>query len=313
MPDKIVQTTSISNVLKVVDESWVRASPAYQNFIQQHPYWFQQLETDLGVLEARVGLEKLIQCYRKPLKNTNFMDLADVIYEIHGAALLSKEAAQIDLHVPLDDKGGRNFDVRAVIRDVVVNADSKTRFDDSLFRETNRLVENGVHKGYFRERALLDPHDAQELGIQVRPPTPGAYYQATPESTSIRQRLRECLERQLPSAGCNLVIFGHKEGDRADLERALEGSEFVMIHRKHTTGEVRFEENRSPTGAFRPDERGEPFRNLSGVLWVRLMTVGTQFIRAYKLYLNTHARNPLPREVGEAITAVTDAWTVEAR
>ena len=100
------------------------------------------------------------------------------------------------------------------------------------------------------ERAVLDVHDAERLGMPERPTRPDVHYIATPESTTIRRLLAEAL-RQLPADGINLVLFGHRQGDRHDLERALEGPEVVdFILDKRTKSLLGAETRRVGTAAF---------------------------------------------------------------
>jgi hypothetical protein len=80
----------------------------------------------------------------------------------------------------------------------------------------------------------------------------------------------------------HLVLFGHRQGDRADLERALFGAEVVDFIRNHRTKEVATEWRLAGTDAF--DRKGaEEFRSLGGVLRFRISQLDSLH-RAYKLY-----------------------------
>jgi hypothetical protein len=162
----------------------------------------------------------------------------------------------------------------------------------------------------FGSRAIIDPHDAAELGLSVNSPAPGEYREPIPESTRIRQIFVNCLS-QLPGSGCNLIIFGQVDGDRAHLKRALNGAEYIELLRNHQTKELSFRLRLAPVGAFVTGEQGEPFRSLSGVLWMRLYHLyqleGTMQ-RAYKLYVNPNASLPLPSDVIESLDAMMQEW-----
>ena len=305
--------TRFPTAFEVIGSSWIGSSQERLNFISEHATFFEQLDHDLSILENRLEFRKLLQCYRSALRILDFSKVWDTIYEIHGSALLSIPATTLNLHVPLENGTNRNFDIQAVIQETVINADSKTRLDDSLFRDVNRWTEDGIDMGFFSERATIDPHDLADMGIKVNQATPGANYDPIPESTIIRQKLRAGLV-QLPTSGCNVIIFGHKVGDRDHLERALYGSELPMVLRDRTTKHWHMEWTRTPTGAFRADEKGEPFRSLSGVLWVRLMIDpfdDVKLYRSYKWYPNPYAATKLPLSAVEAIEAVCNAWTIE--
>ena len=287
----------------VMGEPWLRQNRDwFEAEDMPLPIWYEQLDRDLAVLESLVGRQKLVECYRSLLRDQT--QLLNGIYEVHGAALLASTAIRVDLHVPKGGGSRRNFDVQADIRGHVVNADCKTRKDDIFMRPPGPDAPEGA-TWRFRMRETVDPHDARELGFPVSRPTPGAHYKEIPESTVVRQDLLDALA-QLPERGCNLVIYGQIEGDRSHLERALYGTEMAELIRNMESKEVTARWSRTPTGAFREDEKGEAFRPLSGVLWMRLWQLGLKLGRAYKLYSNPDALVPLSQDAIDAIEDTTN-------
>jgi len=292
----------LSTVAAVIGEAWLGAEKSWaEEFIPPRLRWYQQLDADLAILEARVGLPKLISCYRGPLRDKQATQKA--IYEIHGAALLAKAAARVDLHVPRGDGSGKDFDVWAEIQGYAINAESKSRKDEFPFNLPPESQEAPGITEYAGVRETIDPHDAVDLGIKTQPPADGLQYIETPESTVIRQGLLAGLE-QLPASGCNLLIFGHIEGDRRNLEDALFGTEVFQFIRDHQTKKARPVWVRTPTGAFSEGPVGEPFAALSGVLWVRLLPHGDSLGRAYRFYPNRRALVPLPKDVVSSLEDV---------
>ncbi len=255
-----------------------------------------------------MNIGKLVSCYRDSLRNRP--QIQKTIFEIHGAAQLASVATKIDLHIPLVDGSGRNYDISAEIGGYPVNAEFKTRKDQFPFnlpREPDPASDIPVYGGV---RETMDPHDATDLGIDLSKPVDGLHHIATPESTKIRQILLDGLG-QLPVTGYNFVIFGHIEGDRRNLEDALYGTEFMEQQVNRENKKVIFSWKRAPTGAFDRGSAGEPFRGVNGVLWVRLMPFapdGDVLGRAYKLYLNPCSTS-LPNEVTESLNTVIDQWT----
>jgi hypothetical protein len=251
----------------------------------------------------------LIACYRDLLRNQK--QFLHTLYEIHGAALFGVAAAQLELHVPRGDGSGRNFDLRAEIRGHPVNADSKTRKDEFPFNLPPDPEDPTGTTSRAGRRATIDPHDAAELGFASEPRAHDLHHIATPESTVIRQLLLDGL-LQLPEGGCNVIILGHLAGDRAQLERALWGMEVAEFARNLETKEVTSQWFRPPLGAFSPGEKGEPFRPLSAVLWVRLWVPLFEseagLGRAYKLYRNPNPQVPLPEDVTQALESVMRGW-----
>ena len=297
----------LPNVMNVLGETWLDKQRGWiSRFINSRIKWYEQTEVDLALLRMRIDLGRLISCYRTLLRDRS--QIQKCIYEIHGAALLSAVANRVDLHVPRSNGSRRNFDVRVEIEGHTVNADSKTRTDDFPFNLPKRKGPSQVHN-HAGVRATIDPHDASDLGLGVKQPQ-DFHYIETPESTVIRQLLLDGLA-QLPQLGCNLIIFGHIEGQRRSLEDALFGAEFVGIRKNLKTRQVITEWVRSPTGAFGPGPEGDPFRPLSGVLWVRLFkSFDNCLFRAYKLYANPHAAVCIPDDVKRAIEKIAQEWEV---
>ena len=282
----------------VIGEEWLyRNHDWVEEFMSCRFPWFEQLDKDIGILSGCLNIEKLISCYRGFLRNQS--QIQKIIFEIHGAALLASAATQIDLHIPRGDGSGRNFDIWAKIGGFPVNAESKTRKDQFPFN---------LPSGGFRD--MMDPHDAADLGIERRNPVDGFPYITTPESTVIRQILLDGLG-QLPATGYNLIIFGHIEGDRRNLEDALYGTEFIEQRIDRENKKVTFSCKWAPTGAFDKGSPGDLFRSANGVLWIRLMPLAPDsdvLGRAYKLYLNP-CSTPLPNEVTELLNTVIKQWT----
>ena len=296
---------SLPNVTQVLGEDWLNAERRWiQPFIASRIRWYEQTEADLARLNRFVNPRRVASCYRSMLRDRRQIQRG--IYEIHGAAFLSAVATRVELHVPRGDSSRRNFDVRVEIEGHTVNADSKTRKDEFPFNLTKR---KGSSKGRMHAgvRATIDPHDAVDLGLgDKRPKEPG--YIETPESTVIRQLLLDG-STQLPQSGCNLIIFGHIEGQRDSLEDALFGAKFVGLKKNLKTREIIAEWVLSPTGAFGPGHEGDSFRSLSGVLWVRLSkSFDSYLFRAYKLYTNRHANVCIPDGVQRAIEKIAKEW-----
>ena len=298
----------LPNVMNVLGDTWLDKQNGWiRKFISSRIKWYEQTEADLALLRIRIDLKRLIFCYRTLLRDRP--NIQKGMYEIHGAALLSAIADQVDLHVPRGDGSHRNFDVRVEIAGCAVNADSKTRKDEFPFNLPKKTGSSKVatHTGV---RATIDPHDATDLGLGVKQPE-DLHYIDTPESTVIRQLLVDGLA-QLPQSGCNLIIFGHIEGQRLSLEDALFGAEFLGIRKNLETRKVITEWVRSPTGAFGRGPEGDPFRTLSGVLWVRLFkSFDSDLFRAYKFYVNPHAVVCVPDNVKTAIEKIAKEWELQ--
>ncbi len=193
----------------VMNETWLRRKCDWgendnwdkkEEFIKRNLPWFEQIERDLTILEKYVGIKKLKSCYSKKLHNQS--DTQKFIFEIHGAALLAKTGRCLDLHVPRGDESGKDFDVKAEIRGYTINAESKTRKDESLFNLPPKLVfESKSQIAGFGD--ILDIPESK--GIK-----------------GIQDRLCKGLS-QLPDQGYNVIIFGSIEGEHDVLEDALFG------------------------------------------------------------------------------------------
>lgn len=297
--------TNLPHVADVLGEIWIKAQYRWLlRFIASRIKWYAQAEADLQLLCTRINPARVRSCYRALLRDRR--QVQKCIYEIHGAAFLSTIATRVELHVPRGDNSGRNFDVRVEIEGHTVNADSKTRKDEFPFNLSKRKSSS---KGHIDAgvRATIDPHDAMELGLGVKRPSDFNYIN-TPESTVIRQTLLDGLT-QLPQPGCNLIIFGHIEGQQRNVEDALFGAAILKLRKNLKTRQIDPEWVRSPTGAFGRGPEGEAFRGLSGVLWVRLFkTFDSDLFRDYKLYLNPHANVCIPGDVQRAIEKSAKEW-----
>ena len=294
------------NLGSVVDETWMRREAVpVEALINPRLPWFDQLEKDLSLLETRVGHQKLIACYRAPLRDRPQIQKA--IFEIHGAALLASIATEVALHVPRLGGSAKNFDVGVEILGSKINVEAKTRKDEFPFNFPGKSRGAAGTMEHFGVRATVDPHDAAELGIATTQQHPGGDFVPTPESTVIRQILQDGLS-QLPEQGCKLILFGHIDGDRNNLERALFGEEIMHLYRNHGTGEVKSKWDLTPTGAFGGGQEGDPFRSLSGVLWIRLWKHGSEIGHAYKLYPNPNALSPFASKLTEAIETQMKQW-----
>jgi hypothetical protein len=89
-----------------------------RQFIVSEWVWCELLEGDLSVLEPQTGLNKLIMCYYKDLRQKTKAasraienddgaafarasgELRQTIFEIHGAALLARAGSNLNLHIP---------------------------------------------------------------------------------------------------------------------------------------------------------------------------------------------------------------------
>jgi hypothetical protein len=221
--DEIIH--AFPTVAFVIGKKWLRQKRAWiEDYVPPRLLWYEQLEKDLTLISQKIDCQNLIPPYRNGLRDPN--SAQKTMLEVHGAALLAAAATSIQLHVPRGDCSGRNFDILASIGDYAVNAECKTRKDDFPFNLPRQDGGPTGIKGYFGKRATVDPHDAETLGL---PPTrrdlnSDVDFKETPESTTIRQIIFDA-QSQLPESGINLILFGHIEGDREQLERALFGSE----------------------------------------------------------------------------------------
>jgi len=285
---------------EVVGRRWLSKPPEwFRLHVAKGFLWLRQLESDLALLAGKVPISRLGTCYGAMLRDCD--GFFNTIFEIHGATLLASIATRVKLHAPLAEGSGRNFDVRAETQGYIVNAESKTRTDNFPL-----TVPRGP-EGHFGTRPTLDPHEAADLGLPVRRPVvEDVHFKETPESTEIRQRLLDALS-QLPASGYNLVLFGQIQGSRHQLERALYGGEFLVFDHNHVTKQETTE--RGP-GAFTPGPSGDPFERLTAVLQVCLLRFsGGSLVRAYELYSNPRANQPLPSVVEAALRAAMAQWT----
>lgn len=292
-------------LVAVIGEEWLHRERNWVgSFVIPRILWFKQIEKDLDILNRHLNTNKLVSCYRDSLRNKP--QIARTIFEIHGAALLATIATRLDLHVPKGGGTERAFDIWAEIHGFSINAECKTRKDEFPFNlplQSDNISEIPIYGG---SRGTMDPHDASELGIEMKKPINASGHIVTPESTVIRQLLLEALE-QLPSIGHNLIMFGHIEGDRYDLENALYGTEVIQQQINQVTKEITFSLRRAPTGAFDRGAAGELFKSLNGLIWVRLWPDGDALGRAYKFYQNPNSM-PLPNEINESLNTVINRW-----
>jgi hypothetical protein len=230
--------------------------------------------------------------------------VVQTIYEIHAAALLAEVATGFDVHVPRALGSAVNYDVAAEIAGTWVHADSKTRRDEFPFNLPRRSEGPEGITGYFGSRATVDPLEAPYLGIGPDRHQGDPYHKATPEGSVVRDLMAQGLV-QLPASGVKLVILGQIAGRQDHLERALYGPEIVDVHPDPA---VPAEWRRAPTGAFGPGEAGKAFVGLSGVMWTRLWRWDGPLGRAYRLYENPNAREPMPPDVSAALRGVMARW-----
>lgn len=284
----------------VLGEKWLRQNLWYEEFISLRLEWYEQLERNLRSLVFRVGLQSLRKCYGSMLRDQK--SIWTTLYEINGVSLVGEASTSLEIHVPRGDSSGRNFDAKACINGTELNMECKTRKDDFPFNMPTILVGSEripIHSG---SRSTLDPHDAAELGLGFDYPENDPSFKTTPASTEVRQIMSEGLA-QLPASGCNLILFGEL-GFSTNRDEALFGSELFHFQRDVATREYPAYCTRTPTGAFCYGPPGEPFRQLSGLLWFKLFSAF-----GYKLYLNPNAISPLPDEVVTALGDVIRQWT----
>jgi len=292
----------------VVGEKWLQQEqPWVEDYVPPRLVWYEQLENDLTLISEKIERQNLIRPYRSGLRDPN--GAQKTMLEVHGSALLAAAAISIQLHVSRGDDSGRNFDILVTIDDFTVNAECKTRKDDFPFNLPRQDGgETGI-TGYFGKRATVDPHDAAMLGLPATRHESNVASKETPESTTIRQIMVDA-QSQLPESGINLILFGHIEGDREQLERALFGAEVLTFYKDTERSKiVSTEWSLTPTGAFDAGQAGEPFRSISGVLWFRLYKAGN-LVRSYKLYCNPGATYPIPEAVVAILERLMSEWTI---
>jgi hypothetical protein len=292
----------------VVGEKWLQQEQAWvEDYVPPRLVWYEQLENDLTLISEKIERQNLIRPYRSSLRDPN--GTHQTMLEVHGAALLAAAASSIQLHVLRGDGNGQNFDILANIEGHTINAECKTRKDDFPFNLPRQQEGQTGITGYFGRRATVDPHDGETLGLPSRRAPDDVYSRETPESTTIRQIIADA-QSQLPQSGINFILFGHIEGDREQLERALFGAEVLTIHKDLEKRKiVSTEWNLTPTGAFDAGRAGEPFRSISGVLWFRLYKAGN-LVRSYELYRNPSATYPIPETVVAILERLMSEWTI---
>ena len=283
-------------ITSVVGEKWLHGNLWCEDYISLRLKWYEQLERNLGSLNSRVGLQSLRKCYRSMLRDKK--SIWTTLYEINGISLVGEASTSLALHVPRSNSTGINFDAKACINGTDLNVECKTRKDDFPFN-LPAILEGPeripIHSG---SRSTLDPHDAAELGLAFDFPE-HPWFKTTPASTEVRQIIAKGLA-QLPPSGCNLILLGEL-GFSADIDEALFGSELFYFHKEAATRQYLPYSTRAPTGAFCCGTSGEPFRQLSGILWFKLFSA---FGSEYKLYVNPNATCPLPDNVVTAIRSV---------
>jgi len=285
--------------------SWPAPDSHQAEALDWYKHWFDRLEADLSVIETLVGHRDTSNAYRQILRVPS--KLLDCCYEVHGTALLASVADKLRLHVARGDGSGKDFDVQANIQGHLINGECKVRDDDIIKPRFMTKTPNGLTV-YSRTRATMDPHDMpDQQDRHAHDPT----YEPTPESTVIRQRILDALE-QLPKQGINIVVWGHKQGNRSDLERALYGAEVCLLDRDHVTKEVKSKWVRAGSGAFLADESGDQFRALNAILWIRLTSLGESLQKAYKLYVNPSATTQFPEKVRGTLEQQFRNWSDEA-
>jgi hypothetical protein len=274
MSDLEVDGLRLDHWATIVGPEWLRVNVGdWRSWLARRVSWFAQLEQDLAVLVAHVGMEKARSAYQHMLRDRRGIQKA--IFEIHAAALFGTAGRLLDLHVPCAEGGGRDFDVLAEIAGQRVQTDSKTRKDSFPFNTRATGVAQGVSL-HEAQRPIIDPHEYADQA--------DADYSSTPESTAIRQKLTEALI-QLPTSGCNIIAWGQIEGWRCDMEDALFGPVRQRTH------------------------YGDTLRCLSAVLWIELRSLlGSPLMRDYALLENTGAATPLSTAARDALLVTIRQW-----
>jgi hypothetical protein len=278
---------------EVVGRSWLPAIAArFKAQRGPRPEWYEQTDRDLQLLRTKVSMHELLACYKTMLRNHD--RFLDAVYEIHGAALLASVADHVELHVSPAANSRRDFDVRAEIAGVVINADCKTRLDSFPVRPDFKDPEGS----YSGSRAALDPYDADAMGLSRDTGSSGGRHISIPESTVIRQLIEKALA-QLPDDGINVVLFGQIRGDRQHLERALfRGAPIADFIVNNLTREVVGTENRGVGTTVFSDSR---FVRLSAVVWMHIDTLPSPIGLHYKFYANPSAATPITPAAAQAI------------
>ena len=286
----------------VLGEKWLRQNLWYEDFISLRLEWYDQLERNLRSLFSSVGLQPLRKCYGRMLRDQK--SIWTTLYEINGVSLVGEASTSLEIHVPRGDSSGRNFDAKAIINGTELNLECKTRKDDFPFQHAQNIGRSRENSNSFGFQIHAGPHDAAELGLGFDFPDRDPSFRTTPASTEVRQIMSKGLA-QLPVTGCNLILLGEL-GFSNDIDEALFGTELVYFHREAATRQYLSHWTRAPTGAFCSGPPGEPFRQLSGILWFRLLSaLGSE----YKLYVNPNAISPIPDDVVIALDYVIEQWT----
>ena len=293
------------SLTRTLGKTWLTQNHNWvEDYISTRSELYDLLEVDLRRLGQLLGLHSLTRCYRDLLRDRE--TIWTTFHEIHGVSLLGEISTSLELKVPRGDSSKKDFDARACIEGTIVNAECKTRKNEFPFN-VPRTVEGPeripVHSG---SRATLDPHDAADFGIPFEFRENDVSYKPIPESTEVRRTLSSGLD-QLPNSGCNLILFGQFTGSCSDLEDAIFGSPMVYFQTNAITMRSECFRTRVQTGAFCSGPVGEPFRQLSAVLWFRLLSV---FGPEYRLFLNPTARCPLPDDTVVSLEAVISRRTM---
>ena len=290
----------LPNFVFVVGDEWFRANSwCNEDYVSSRVDSFQQLDTDLSVIQRQVDLQKLKKNYQALLRDKN--SFWTTLHEIHGISLISEISATLTLKVPTGDASQRDFDAQACVNGILVNIECKTRTDNFPFNLPPKRLELGTHPVYSGSRATFDPHDLEQSSSGNSDPL----HIPIPEATEVRRILSDALS-QLPSNGVNLVILGQINGDKGSLETALYGPVAVTFWQDHSTRELKSDEIRLPHGAYDPGPNGEAFRQLSAVLWFNLSSA---FGPEYRLYPNPNSPRPLPDQVFITLKNITELRT----
>lgn len=217
---------------------------------------------------------------------------------------MAESSTSLEIHVPRGDSSGRNFDAKASIYGTELNIECKTRKDDFPFTML-RILEGPeripIHSG---SKSTLDPHDAAELGLGFDFPDSDPSFKTTPASTEVRQIMSKGLA-QLPAMGCNVILL-RELGFGNHIDEALFGTELFYFHKEAATRQYLSHWTRAPTGACCTASPGEPFRQLSGILWFRLFSASGS---EYNLYVNPNAISPIPDDVVTSLNYIIGQWT----
>jgi hypothetical protein len=214
--------------------------------------------------------------------------------------LVGRVSSSLKLKVPLGGTSKKDFDAKVCILGMSVNIECTTRKDEFPYNLPPIKVGENAIPVYSGSRATLDPHDARQSGIPSESRNRDLFHNPVPESTVLRQSLSTKLS-QLPEAGINLIVLDQISGTRDSLEIAPFGPTVVGFLKLPGTRELKSTAYLFPYRAYDPGPNGEPFRQLSAVLWFTLFGIGAP---EYKLYQNPNATSPLPTEVAASLESV---------